>query len=391
MSCSLRLAIVSLAAGFICLAAPATAKAQSYTNGLVARWTFDDDTGKDSVGANDAVLTGSPSMVTSPMGKAMEVRATAYAVANSPGLNVNGWTGITVSVWVKPVRWAGSTSGGAPGFTTYGSIICRGTDSSGAAFAMAAQAANKEDSVFNLSFSASESTYASFPSFTPSRNPFPVIGNWYHLVGTYDGHAVYTYVNGVIDGSKCVPVPGRALWEPTGSKTYIGTQCAMPFRAWGDIFFSGDFEEVSIWKRALTPNEIKQLYLANTQQVSFVAADAQPLPAPISAAHRIPAAVVPISPPTPPVEQHAAPPRDSTPKLISYSYDSKNAKGVLSVDIASGGMEARDWVIKNIGRIASSKEMMLEAGNEPTSGGRYKVLNESLKDGILTVAFEVLH
>ena len=64
---------------------------------------------------------------------------------------------------------------------------------------------------------------------------------------------------------------------------------------------------------------------------------------------------------------------------------------MLAVDISKQGLEARDWVIQNIGRIASSKELLLEAGSEPTAGGRYKALNESLKDGILTIEFEVLH
>jgi hypothetical protein len=43
------------------------------------------------------------------------------------------------------------------------------------------------------------------------------------------------------------------------------------------------------------------------------------------------------------------------------------------------------------GEIASSKELLLEAGKETIAGGRYSVLDEVFADGILTVNFEVLH
>ena len=79
------------------------------------------------------------------------------------------------------------------------------------------------------------------------------------------------------------------------------------------------------------------------------------------------------------------------PKVLSYRYDDKSAKGIFAVDMTGKGMETRDWVVKNIGKIASSKELLLEAGSEPIAGGRYRVLNESLANNILTIEFEVLH
>ena len=78
-------------------------------------------------------------------------------------------------------------------------------------------------------------------------------------------------------------------------------------------------------------------------------------------------------------------------RIVDYRYDSASARGALAVDITGQGIEAREWVVKNIGRIASSKEHLLEAGNEKTVGGMYKILDESLKNGILTIEFEVLH
>jgi len=77
----------------------------------------------------------------------------------------------------------------------------------------------------------------------------------------------------------------------------------------------------------------------------------------------------------------------SSLKVVSYQYDSRTDKGSLSVNISDYGLDARDWVIKNIGKICSSKEVLLEAGQEKSTGGHYRVLNESLKDGVLTIDF----
>lgn len=74
-------------------------------------------------------------------------------------------------------------------------------------------------------------------------------------------------------------------------------------------------------------------------------------------------------------------------KVVSYQYDSRTLKGSLSVNIAGHGIEARDWVVENIGKICSTKDVLLESGQEEKTGGRFRVLNESIRDGILTIEF----
>jgi len=78
--------------------------------------------------------------------------------------------------------------------------------------------------------------------------------------------------------------------------------------------------------------------------------------------------------------------------VVSYAFDAKSNKGVLSVDIAGKGIETRNWVIKNIGQICSTKNIAIEAGKEKTleTGGHYIILNERVEDGILTIEFEAL-
>ena len=50
----------------------------------------------------------------------------------------------------------------------------------------------------------------------------------------------------------------------------------------------------------------------------------------------------------------------------------------------------RTYVRANISAIVSEKNVILEAGQAPPAGARYRSLGESYEDGILTVEFEAL-
>jgi len=74
--------------------------------------------------------------------------------------------------------------------------------------------------------------------------------------------------------------------------------------------------------------------------------------------------------------------------VVSYKYDAVSKQGSLSVDISGKGIEARRWIMKNIGEICSNQNITLEAGKEPSKGGYYRIVRESVEDGIMTVEFE---
>ena len=74
--------------------------------------------------------------------------------------------------------------------------------------------------------------------------------------------------------------------------------------------------------------------------------------------------------------------------IVSYDFDAKSGKGTLVVDIRGKGMNARHRVVNNIGKICSDKNVTLISGEETRKGGRYRVLDESVKDGLLTISFE---
>lgn len=79
----------------------------------------------------------------------------------------------------------------------------------------------------------------------------PVAGQWYHVVGTYDGATIKIFVNGVLANS-------AALATTIGSNTYrlaIGENLQATGRYW-----SGTIDEVKIFDRALPDNEVYAMY-----------------------------------------------------------------------------------------------------------------------------------
>jgi len=79
----------------------------------------------------------------------------------------------------------------------------------------------------------------------------PVAGQWYHVVGTYDGATIKIFVNGVLKNS-------QALATTIGSNTfplYIGENPQATGRYW-----SGDIDEIKIFDRALPDAEVLAMY-----------------------------------------------------------------------------------------------------------------------------------
>ncbi len=97
-------------------------------------------------------------------------------------------------------------------------------------------------------------------------------------------------------------------------------------------------------------------------------------------------ATVPLASPELATPELASPEPDFP--IVAYDFDAKSGKGTLVVDIRGEGMNARHRVVDNIGKICSDKNVTLISGEETREGGRYRVLNESVRDGLLTISFE---
>jgi hypothetical protein len=81
-----------------------------------------------------------------------------------------------------------------------------------------------------------------------------MVGEFYHVVGTYDGAFARLYVNGVLEGESAV-----AVTVDYGSRpVFIGTSGETVF----DGKLDGIVDEPSIYNRALSPAEVAALYEA---------------------------------------------------------------------------------------------------------------------------------
>ncbi|HEY1787968.1 MAG TPA: LamG domain-containing protein, partial [Verrucomicrobiae bacterium] len=84
---------------------------------------------------------------------------------------------------------------------------------------------------------------------------YPFInGNWYHVVGVFDGTNCYVYVNGVNATTYQVPMSGsfvRDTWDP------IEFGCN---RGLGNNAYHGGIDEVAVYTNALTFNQISNHY-----------------------------------------------------------------------------------------------------------------------------------
>jgi prepilin-type N-terminal cleavage/methylation domain-containing protein len=80
---------------------------------------------------------------------------------------------------------------------------------------------------------------------------------WYHVVGTWDSTGMKIYVNGQLDNSSTNAV---ALKNTTGD-LQIGAQLDQIFNpAYKNFGFAGTIDEVAIYNRALTAQEIQRIY-----------------------------------------------------------------------------------------------------------------------------------
>ncbi|MFW6172440.1 MAG: LamG domain-containing protein, partial [Elusimicrobiota bacterium] len=78
-------------------------------------------------------------------------------------------------------------------------------------------------------------------------------GNWHHIVGTYDKSNMKLYIDGSEENST---LKSHLL----GSLDYPFTFGARNNRGTIEGFFNGDIDEFGIWERALTSEEVSELY-----------------------------------------------------------------------------------------------------------------------------------
>ena len=88
-------------------------------------------------------------------------------------------------------------------------------------------------------------------------------GRWYHVAGVYDGTNLACYINGRAAG---VPVPVQGHFVPSNHPLRIGGNPNDP-----DRLYNGLVDEVSLYQRALSPEEIQADYEAGSGAHAVIA------------------------------------------------------------------------------------------------------------------------
>lgn len=144
---------------------------------------------------------------------------------------------VTVEVWVK-----------LNAIAQYKRIVGKETVSTNGYVLLLASNAENNRFYFGVQNAATGRNSAVFVPGAAS----PVVGQWYHVVGTYDGYVCSSYVDGVLNGSVAY-----------GTYLTIGVTVAnLLLASVGSSFTNCSMAEVRIYSRSLSPLEIRRNYLA---------------------------------------------------------------------------------------------------------------------------------
>jgi hypothetical protein len=224
--------------------------ADNVSFGLAAHWKFDERATTTAYDNSGNMHTGTPS------GSVTKVTSTELCefqgcvsftasgsgrigITSAPDLSSTNDGTFSVSVWVKPTTLSSSWR---RGIIVYESYLVSG---------------------YRLGFSNGGA-----PVFwtTESGGTLSVAGSqplavnaWNHLAVTYDSGQAYMYLNGTLIGS--------------GTGTYIASAAQMRLGAAVSEYFDGSMDDVRVYNRELSADEVRKLYAGKVNQRYFWVAD----------------------------------------------------------------------------------------------------------------------
>lgn len=240
---SIRLYLLTALSLCILLLTISVATAQFPEDGVVGYWNFDDGTingknVKDVLGKNDGVLEGNPKQVKGKVGKALEFDGQNFVhIEGSNTIDFNGAEAMSVAAWIN-----GDSDSPVIGVVAG----CCGT-------IVAQRDANGWALRFDGRNGGAELEFITMPGWQGDGGfgvPVFAKGQWHHIVGVVDGDKKYIYADGKLAKEDNYNGPMQA-----GSTEHeIGNA--------SDGGFVGLIDEVVIYNKALSANEVEMLYKA---------------------------------------------------------------------------------------------------------------------------------
>ena len=173
------------------------------------------------------------------------------AIPNSASLNIAGTTPYSISLWVKGLGSKNNPTEENPDVETLLSKVPEGS-CSGGYFFLYSNYEPKPSKMIRFGFN--QGCYAQ--SYIDSNKSDWESDKWYNIVGTWDGTtgtgSLRLYVNGGLDTSAAAQYP--MIMQNTAD-LWMGAWKTGP-----NAYFKGQIDEVRIYRRALSANEVRELY-----------------------------------------------------------------------------------------------------------------------------------
>lgn len=199
-------------------------------SGLVSYYPLSDTS--DSVGSNTATNIGTATFTTGKIGNALTLNGSSQALTVGTSL-LSAYSACTIASWFKL---------GATG--AYQRIVSKTDDTT---YNQLVRVTNGNKLAAHISTS-SESTITGGTTLSS--------GVYYFGVVTYDGSNINLYLNGVSDATA---VAKTGSLKTSADIVSIGRDN----QGATSEYFNGQIDEIGIWSRALTADEISQLYNSN--------------------------------------------------------------------------------------------------------------------------------
>ena len=211
------------------------------TNGLVGWWPFNGNANDESGNGNNGTVNGATLTAdrngTANSAYSFDGKTSFISTPNISSLN--GTSQFSMSAWVKVLGFNSNTNCNL-GCAQY--IISRANDVTNGAF----QLAIVQGTYYNF-----YSNINSFGTYSPSPTQIPQT-NWHFAVVTYNGSNVKLYVDNILVKTLSYSTPlGNSTAEILFGK-HINT--SYPY------FVNGLIDDIAIYNRALTQEEITALY-----------------------------------------------------------------------------------------------------------------------------------
>jgi MSHA biogenesis protein MshQ len=223
-------------------------------DGLVGYWSFDEGTGKDDSGnGNEGAIVGNPQMVAGKAGNALDFNGDdGVEIAHSASLTLPDE--LTAACWIFPRAVVDGAGNDHAGVVWKGNMIGWGAD----VYNFRIATASAQGLTWGSTGGGVEGYFATANCFTDG------LEQWYHVALVEDGSEGRAYVNGAVltdadvtGGDMHRPAAPYDVWE--SEPVRIGWSQGRGGDLATLVYFDGIIDEVAIYNRALSADEVGEL------------------------------------------------------------------------------------------------------------------------------------